>query len=517
MSDTPSEVDGRPGLDEGLAGEVRVVAKGGAVQLAGQICQRGLSFFFNIIAFRILGGATYGIYRQVAQVLAIAGQVALAGFNYASMRWISRARADGDAGGVRGAARVGIYGSLIGSAIVVAVLLIGAEWLAEIFSDASEEDVFIELFRIGIAYVPLFALLQVFRYCTQAYKTMMPSVVAGNIVQPGVRFVLGVILLLAGFELVGAVVSLTVSIGVAAVVAGWFFLRMLTPEQRSARPVMRVREMVRFALPQAGSSLLGVQTLGYGILIVGAMGSNVEAGVFAAAISLQGPANVFLGGIVNIWAPVVADLHARDEIDRLDALYKVVNRWIVTFSLPVSIALILEADVFAMFYGSPEDLATIVAILAVGNIFYTATGPTGYVISMTGHPTVNLVNSVIALVLYIGGGFLVVPKYGAIGMAVVDSSVTAIINSLRVVEAKMLVGIQPFGRTFYKPVVATLVAAAFLLVWSLFADGTLMLEIAGLAIGLGIYLVVLKLLGVDPEERHVYERIRKRAFKGRRG
>jgi O-antigen/teichoic acid export membrane protein len=357
--------------------------------------------------------------------------------------------------------------------------------------------------------------LQVFRYCTQAYKTMVPSVTVGNIVQPTIRFVLGTALLLAGFEVAGAIVSLVVSVGISAVVAFWFFHRMMTEAERTSAPVRETGAMVRFALPQAGASLLGIQSLGLGILLLGLLKDNAAAGAFGVALSLQGPANIFLGGIVNIWAPMVSDLHEKGEIARLDGLYKTINRWIATFSFPVAAALIVEADLFTRLFGGEEGVAAApaVAALAVGNIFYTGTGPTGYVISMTGRPVVNLINSVVAVGLYVGLGLLVVPDHGFVGMAWVDSGVTAVVNMARVVQAKWLVGVQPFGRTFYKPVVATLAGAAVLVPWSLFADDEVMLEIAGIAVGAVVYLVVLKLFGLDPEEQHVWDRIRKRAFK----
>jgi hypothetical protein len=66
-------------------------------------------------------------------------------------------------------------------------------------------------------------------------------------------------------------------------------------------------------------------------------------------------------------------------------------------------------------------------------------------------------------------------------------------------------------------VVATLAGSAFLLLWSRFADERWWLEVAGIAIAAGIYIGVLRAMGLDPEERHVWERIRKRAFKRRSG
>ncbi len=503
----------REPLTEQAAADVRTVAKGGAVQIAGQVSQRGLSFIFNAVALQFLGRSGFGLYRQVAQVLALLAQIGLAGFNYASMRFITRARAAGRPGEVRGAALVGVMGSIVASIFVLGAALVGAELLAGVFAD-TEGDVpgLVRLIRIGAPYVPLYALMQVLRYCTQAYKTMVPSVIAGNIVQPAARFVIGLGALVLGFEVAGAIGSLVISVALGALVAGWYFARMLTPEERGATVVRPTGPMIRFALPQAGASLFGVQTLGLGVILLGLVSTNTQVAYFAVALSLQGLPSVFLGGIVNIWAPVVSDLYERGEIARLDALYKTINRWIATFSLPLIAVLILESDFFVrtFFPKAFPGAVAVAAVLAAGNIFYTGTGPTGYVISMTGRPGVNFANSVVAVVLYAVGGVLVIPAHGALGMAIVDAIVTGVINLARVVQAKILVGVQPFGRSFLKPVIATIVGSAVLLAWRPVADDRFLFEIAGIAIAAAVYLLVLSLLGVDPEERHVWEQIRSR-------
>lgn len=496
--------------------DVATVAKGGAVQIVGQISQRGLSYVFGAIFTIILSPAAYGLYRSISQVLANVSQLGLAGFNYAAMRFIARARAAGDPGGVKGAARVALFGTGITSLVVMVVFLLFTEALADLFTegDPRSEAEFIRLLRMGAPYIPLFGLLQTLRYCTQAYKTMVPSVVAGNIVQPVVRFVLGIAAVLLGFHVGGAVVSLTISIAVAALVAGWWFARLITPDERAAAPRASVGAMVRFALPQGGASLLGIQTLGLGILILQAVAGNRTVGLFAIALSLQGPGNLFLGGIVNIWAPVVSDLHGKGEIARLDALYKTINRWIATFSFPVFVALLLEPELFTKFYGAKAaGAATATAILAVGNFFYTGTGPTGYVISMSGHPTVNLVNSIAGVALYLVLGTWAAREHGLVGMAWVDAGVTALINTARVIEAKVLVGVQPFGKSFLKPVAASIVGAAVLLAWRLIPADSTIVDVAGIAVAGAAYVVTLKLLGLDEEEAYVLRRIKKRAFK----
>jgi O-antigen/teichoic acid export membrane protein len=503
-------------LSTEAAADIKVVAKGGAVQLVGQVSERLLSFFFQAVFVRLLGPAPYGIYRQVQQILTNLSQLGLAGFNYAGMRFITKARAEGNHAAVKGTIRIALGASMTISLAVFAALLVFAPQIAGVFGEtAAQDSELARLIRLGAAFVPLFALLQVLRYCTQAYKTMVPSVIAGNIVRPVTRFVLGVAILLAGFEVAGAVVTLTISAAVAAVVAGWYLRRLLTAEERAAAPKAEAGPIVRFALPQAGASLLGIQTLGLGILILGYLSSNEEVGLFAIALSLQGLGNVFLGGIVNIWAPVVSDLHSKGEMARLGSLYKTINRWIATFSLPFLAVLALEPDVFLdlFFGGNAEGAAPIIVLLAIGNVFYTGTGPTGYLISMTGHPGINFVNSAISVAAYIGLGLWIVPEHGAVGMAAVDLGVTAFINTLRVVEAKMLVGLQPFGRNFIKPVIATAVGAAVLFVSRAVTDDNTLLEIAAIVVAAVAYLLALKVQGLDEEERLVWKRIRARALK----
>jgi O-antigen/teichoic acid export membrane protein len=510
------------GLTGGAASDVATVARGGAVQIAGQVSQRGLTFLFTVVAARLLLPAGLGLYRQAAQILAIGGQLGLAGYNYAAMRFITKARAAQEPAGVRGAARVAVTGSLVASAAVVMVMLLAAEEIARAFvgtgGGEAEEGSFAFLLRIGAAYVPFFAVTQVLRYCTQAYRTMVPSVIVGNIIQPSVRFVVGVAALLAGFAVTGAVTTLVVSYAVSAVAGVWFFRRMLTDDERVAAPRFETGAMTRFALPQAGASLLGIQSLGLGIIVLGlVLDSDVPVGLFSVALALQAPGGVFLSGIVNIWAPVVSDLHERGEMDRLDSLYKTITRWVVTFAFPVYAVLIIMPELFVRLVAGPRyaDAASLVAVLALGNIFYSGTGPTGYVISMTGRPGINFANSVVGVGAYALAGFVFVPRYGVIAMAWIDALITTLINMVRVIEAKLLVGVQPFGRSFLKPVAATAVAAGALVAWKLALGDALLPSIIGLIVAGALYLLVLRVLGIDPEERYVWDRIRTRAFKSR--
>jgi O-antigen/teichoic acid export membrane protein len=501
------------GLSQETAAEVGVLAKGGGLQIIGQFVQGGIAFVFVGIAVRSLGAGRFGLYRQVAQILAIAAQVGLAGFNYSAMRYIAKARAIGDHGGVRGAARTAITATLIASGVVFVVIVVGAHYIASRFAAQPQAvSQMATLLRIGAAFVPLFALTQVLRYCTQGYKTMRPSVIVGNIIQPGSRFVIGVALLIAGFAVKGMVVAYVASAGVAAAAGAWYYLQILTREELAAAPRIKVWPMTRFALLQGGASVLGVQTLGLSILILGALSTNREVGLFAIGLALQTPGTICLGGIINIWAPVVTDLYERREIDRLESLYQAVTRWIITFSFPVFVALIFAPEVFVRIFAghAGTGAAGVVAVLALGNAFYAGTGPTGFVISMTGRPGMNFINSAVAVALYVVAGAWAASRYGAIGVAWVDAAVTAAINLARVAEARVLVGIHPFGRSLLKPLAATAVMAIILAAARALGGSGSFLQTAAVAVGAVAYTLVLRRLGMSDEERYVWQRLRAR-------
>jgi O-antigen/teichoic acid export membrane protein len=136
---------------------------------------------------------------------------------------------------------------------------------------------------------------------------------------------------------------------------------------------------------------------------------------------------------------------------------------------------------------------------------------------MTGRPGVNFANSVVAVGLYAAGGAIFVPRFGLVAMAWVDVVVTAAVNLARVIEAKLLVGVQPFGRSSLKPLGATAAGIVALLMWKLVPAASLWVDAVGIAFGALVYLAVLRAMGLDPEERHVWDRIKQRVLRSRPG
>jgi hypothetical protein len=111
-------------------------------------------------------------------------------------------------------------------------------------------------------------------------------------------------------------------------------------------------------------------------------------------------------------------------------------------------------------------------------------------------------------VLYVGLGVLVAPDHGLLGIAYVTAIVTIFGNVGRLVHVWILVGVQPFGPTFFKPVVATLCAAVPMILAILI--GSFVVDVASLFVAAIVYLITLRLLGLDPQEAHVFQQLKRR-------
>ncbi len=98
-------------------------------------------------------------------------------------------------------------------------------------------------------------------------------------------------------------------------------------------------------------------------------------------------------------------------------------------------------------------------------------------------------------------------------MAVVDAFVTTVINLLRVIQVKVSVGVQPFGRSYFKPVLATAGAGAVLLGLKALLPDSVLLSLGGIAVAAIVYLVALRVMGLDDEERLVWDGIKQRVRK----
>jgi O-antigen/teichoic acid export membrane protein len=131
---------------------------------------------------------------------------------------------------------------------------------------------------------------------------------------------------------------------------------------------------------------------------------------------------------------------------------------------------------------------------------------------MTGNTSLKLVNSIVLFGLTLGLNVLLIPHWGVVGAATAALAATAAVNILCLAEVFVLFRLLPYNVSFVKPVAAGLVAlaAAWVISQLFHAEANLVHTAINAIIILAVYVGMISLLGLSPEDRAVLARLRRR-------
>jgi O-antigen/teichoic acid export membrane protein len=133
----------------------------------------------------------------------------------------------------------------------------------------------------------------------------------------------------------------------------------------------------------------------------------------------------------------------------------------------------------------------------------------GYVLQMSGKQDIELVNALVMLITNVALNFWLIPIYGILGAAMATGASYAVINIARLMEVYMLLRIHPYDTNYHKPFVAGF-AVILLSVLLLIFNVSQTIWLFGMVILIIIYFIVLYFLGLEYEDKMIWETIKKR-------
>jgi len=159
-----------------------------------------------------------------------------------------------------------------------------------------------------------------------------------------------------------------------------------------------------------------------------------------------------------------------------------------------------------------SDGATVLAVLAVGQILNSVTGPLGVMIDMSGRSKFTLLNSVLHFSLQIGLCIFLIPRYGVLGAAVAKTVSIAFLRIIRLIQVHLIFKFHPFQVKILKPVAAGAIALLLLILLEGFIQWTdpVFFLFLGSMVFIAAYGIILFLFGFDEEDTMLFNRIRSR-------
>lgn len=456
-------------LDFEFSRSLGQISRHSAVFFAGTLFTMAAGYLVKIYVARVLGAEQLGLYALGMTLVSLTQLFGTLGLQGTAARYVSVYSATGNLNELRGflTRSIGIVVSL--NLVLSLGLIFSGRWISRNLYHVPDLAQYIPLFA-GLA---VLGALNVF-YCQvlAGFKEITKRTVITNFVGSPLVIALTVVLLVLGTGMWGYLAAQIISAAVVVallVAVAWkltpaaarFSFAALPPldsEIKSFTAAVFGMNVVDFLATQADKILLGLYL-------------NARAlGIYVLASTLSAFIPIILQSVNQIFAPVIADLHAQGRQDVLEKLFQTLTKWILALTLPLGFVIIIFALPLMRIFG-PDFAAgwPVLVVGAIGQLVNCGVGSVGYLLLMSGNQR-RLVKVQFAMAgVSVLANVALIPALGIVGAALAASSVNVGQNLWNLYEVRQALRIHPYNRSYYAlliPTVFAAVAVALLRLWT---------------------------------------------------
>ncbi len=491
---------------------VRNLAGGASVAMVGRFAGRFTAIIADIIAARVLGPALFGIYSIGWTIFRLVELIAPLGLDLGVIRYGSL-YLDSDRSALKNVIVNSLKGTLLVGIPLTILFFLGAPWLAAIFNKPDLVFV-IRLLSLGF---PLTGLLSVLAAATRLTHDMRYTVILQDLGQPLLAFILLIVFLLAGTQLVGVLLSDVLSYGVL-VLLGFYYLHKLFPDVMSPSAHIQAAgsaDLIMFSIASSLTMVMNTLVFWVDRLLIGYYLPASDSGIYQAVSQISVIFAVVLSAFSRIVIPILAGLHHNNRKDEMEEIYRVSTKWGIYISLPVLLVLLLAPrDVLAATYGPAYTSgADLILILLAGQTINLITGPVGPLLVATGHQNFTFALSGFSLLLNIALNSILVPRWGLSGAAIATTISLSVLYVVALFAAKRKLDLWPYDRRYWKGCLAALVSLMAVSVTGLLPVASILVSLAlKFFVATAVFFAMLLLMKLDEEDIELIRLLRGNRF-----
>jgi O-antigen/teichoic acid export membrane protein len=430
------------------------LARGWLLSLVGLVASGVSGLFFGIVIARGLGASGAGVFFTAVAVFSIAAVGAQFGATTGLIRSIARFRALEQLDSIRPTLTAALLPVILTGVVLGTMLFVFAGDIAGAILDGDAADTAEQYLRVFAPFLPLAVTSSALLGATRGLGTLIPLVAIEHIGKGLLRPLLALGVLAAGLGSVALALAWAVphALGLmAAVVALVLVMR------RAARARVRTyapspeltREFWSFTAPRGAAGILQIALAWLDTILVAALASPHDAGIYRAAISYINQGSFANQAIVFVIGPLLSGLLAQELHARAQSVYHTATWWLSALSWPIYLTFAVFAPLFMRVFGSEfVGGADVLVILALPMLVAMAAGPVNVVLVMAGKSSWNLLNVAIALVTNIVLNVLLIPPFGINGAAVAWAVTILVLNVAALLEVGLFLRLRPLGRGF---------------------------------------------------------------------
>lgn len=464
MTETPDTAI-QPGLTlprpahtpEGPRVRIGGVLRGAHITLFGSGLGGILAIVNEIICARYLGVGTYGLYAFALIVARIAEGISTLGMPVGALHFLAIHRDQNQPQLVWGTVIAAVLPPLVIGCVFSAALWAVAPRLASAFFGGVEATPYIQAMALAIPFMGLSEVLGVVTrgFGHSAYYVIVRSLVPPTVFLVGLMFIVN--LHAEPTWIPGAfclAYVLATCAGVLAVrrVGGAALFRL--------RPILPFKALYGYSLPVLMNQLLYFVVACTPILLLGAMRSDKDVGIFRACMQLVIPFDM----VVIAFNAAAGNHYAVLEHNQKRADLAVLVARITGFMAPLAMAwllvLVLNRHELLLLMGRDfVSGALTLVVLAVGHATLCTVGTAGYLLVMSGRQRYETFNAAMGAVVCVLLNVVLIRWFSSLGAAMATAITCLLVSALRILQVRRLTGIQILQPSLLRVLAIALAAA----------------------------------------------------------
>ena len=441
--------------------ELNVIAKNAGIFFLGTISIKLFNYLFRVIGSRGLGTEGYGAFVLALAVFNVVATIALFGIPLGITRYVSYYMSKNKRQDAASAVKNGTMITVALSIVLSIGMYFSAGWLAGLVNHPEIAGL-IRVFAIGL---PFFSVLTCLEKALEGFKQMKYSVTGMNILH-FVKVIAIVCFLVAGFKEEGAALSYVIGLIISASVMVFFLERKVFPVVRDGLMSFTAsRTLLAYSWPLIVAEVATPIISWTDSIILGYFFSTAEVGIYNISMTTAALLLIFFTSFSTIIFPVMSEHVAKKKKKEMKEQYQIATTWILTLTLPVIIMCFLFGEqILTLFYGFEFSKgAAVFMLLTLAYLVTVIVGPMGAMVLALGRTKMSMINVTLTAIINLVLNILLIPKMGMLGAGIASMVSLIFISLLRMTEIYIITKIHPFSKRFKKPIVATLVSVAILL------------------------------------------------------
>ncbi|HMG48834.1 MAG TPA: polysaccharide biosynthesis C-terminal domain-containing protein [Allosphingosinicella sp.] len=413
----------------------------------------------------LFGIAAYGIYVVLWGTVSLATNIVHLSMPLALQRVVPTEENEA----AHGAVKLALLIALVPSSLIALIVTLNAGAIAAIFSvapeDAPQLPQAVALFAWAL---PLWTFVEVATSAARARRAFGPEIRLRIFWEQIARIVFALGFFLLGAGSIGLMAAHLCSLAMTALLSVRLLGRYYDLKLLLAAPLPRglVRNLLVTGLGLLPSNLarralIDAPPVVLNLMLPGARGASAAA-LFEIARKISTVPLIVRQAFQYVLGPLSS---AQAHVDRAQVapLYHFASRVSTALVVPLAGLLVFAGvDVLSLYRPEARSALPLLFILVGARAIEAIVGPASAIVEMIGHRALPLLNSFIAIALWIALAAWLTPAYGALGMAIAIGAATIASTYAATIQLQISDGLTPFDRNLFQALALALAGCALM-------------------------------------------------------